>query len=109
MMKFSSLKSAIFHQPLYSKLKTQENDDQDEAHLLKRSSSEGPQSSDDSELDSAYELRKSRAFPKCLMWINGIFFCLSVFLFTKSLITYSRLAPYRERNFFLKQTSEPCK
>lgn len=93
----------------YSKLSGTDKDIyDDEASLLKHSLDD--HSSTDSSLEklTSHASDRNRYLDHFFVF-NVLFFGLSIFLFTISTIASSDPYLLRERNYFLKQTSEPCK
>ena len=98
--------SEIFPRWQYSKPKDPSEESYEEGRLLKHSF-DG--SSSQSQFIENFGTRTNiNAVPRYFVWLNIMFFCLSLWLFTTSVISRELDVEHRERNYFLKQTSEPC-
>ncbi|KAF7900225.1 uncharacterized protein EAF01_007527 [Botrytis porri] len=78
---------------------------QDEDGLLNRFSvgDESLENAEKGDTDTCY---KHHSFVRCLGWLNGLFFCLSLYLFTAAMLNWKQVPGGKERNWALKQVSE---
>ncbi|KAK6609811.1 hypothetical protein H4I95_02870 [Botrytis cinerea] len=85
-----------------------DNEYQDEDRLLNRLSV-GDDSFEHAEKGETNCCHRHHSFVRCLGWLNGLFFCLSLYLFTAAMLNWKQVPGGRERNWALKQVSEKCK
>ncbi|KAF7956499.1 hypothetical protein EAE96_003837 [Botrytis aclada] len=78
---------------------------QDEDRLLNRFSV-GDESFERTEKGETDSCHKHHSFVECLGWLNGLFFCLSLYLFTAAMLNWKQVPGGRELNWALKQVSE---
>lgn len=96
----------------YTELKGDSSSNFDEERLLKSpasptGSSEGSLDGDKPQDSQIYAPRSSRMTSVTI--VNAMFFLLSLYLFTASFLGGNHRTESQERNYLLKQTSEPCK
>ncbi|EMR91030.1 putative tat pathway signal sequence protein [Botrytis cinerea BcDW1] len=82
-----------------------DNEYQDEDRLLNRLSV-GDDSFEHAEKGETNCCHRHHSFVRCLGWLNGLFFCLSLYLFTAAMLNWKQVPGGRERNWALKQVSE---
>ena len=87
------------HSPQYTQVRGSSDEDSErDLDLNSKNSEQGPDG-------STYA---TSAHMKMCVCLNALFFCLSIFLFGTSMLSDGCNHRHEERNYFLKQTSEPC-